>query len=96
MGNDISGGKVTPTLEVLYTPPRVDDIKTSLTELELYPACAVTRASVDSVLLPAFSGEPVRENETEAPLVPSPAPPVEPSGPIALPRPLQIAYHCHR
>lgn len=40
MGNDVAGGKVTPTLEVLYTPLRVDDGKISQTELELYPACA--------------------------------------------------------
>lgn len=34
MGNNIAGGKVTPTLEVLYTPPQVVDGKTSQTDLQ--------------------------------------------------------------
>lgn len=89
MGNDIAGGKVTPALEVLYTPLRIDDGKPSPTELELYPACAVTRAQArknvvedvplsDSVLMSVFSEEPVPSAETEASPVPSPASPAEP------------------
>lgn len=71
-------------LEVLYTPLRADDGKTS--DLQLYPACAVTCAQArenatddvtlsDSVLMLVFTEEAVPKRDTVAPPVPSPAPP---------------------
>ncbi len=77
MGNDIAGSKVTPTLEVLYSPQtgKVIQIE-SQTNSDLYLACVITHAQArknvsdevtlsDSVLMPVLSDEAGLENKTE-------------------------------
>ena len=44
MGNDIAGGKVTPTLEVLDQPQCDGNQPSDQTPPNVFPACAVTRA----------------------------------------------------
>lgn len=72
MGNDIAGGRVTPTLEV------VDSLQYSGPggcSSELYPVCAITRAQSrkhadvdlsDSIFVSAISDAPVPNSETQA------------------------------
>ncbi|XP_023180999.1 uncharacterized protein LOC111605866 [Xiphophorus maculatus] len=64
MGNDIAGGLVLPSLEVLDNP--LDQITPDSSDPGLYPACVVTRAQArkdrdisisDSVLMSPFSSE---------------------------------------
>lgn len=61
MGNNIAGGKVTPALEVLDSPQRMEDGNADLTPPNLFPACVVTRAQARksndvplTVLMPFF------------------------------------------
>ncbi|XP_045902251.1 uncharacterized protein LOC123969168 [Micropterus dolomieu] len=71
LGNDIAGGKVTPTLEVLDSP-LCGKFPTDNLSSSVFPACVLTRARTrllqdecdssdvslnDSVLMPMFSGE---------------------------------------
>ncbi|XP_019206813.1 uncharacterized protein LOC109196820 [Oreochromis niloticus] len=65
LGNDIAGGLVRPSLEVLDKPLSSDALDISVTP-KLYPACVVTRAQArkdgdvtlaDSVLMTSFSEE---------------------------------------
>ena len=70
MGNDIAGGRVTPSLEVLDSIP-LTGVPEGVTESppipNVYPACVITRAQAaklsdvvdlsDSILGPAFRGE---------------------------------------
>ncbi|KAL4006226.1 NLR family CARD domain-containing protein 3 [Sarotherodon galilaeus] len=67
LGNDIAGGLVRPSLEVLDKPLSSDAPEISVTP-KLYPACVVTRAQArkdgdvtltDSVLMTSFSEEGV-------------------------------------
>ncbi|XP_027141960.1 uncharacterized protein LOC113747241 [Larimichthys crocea] len=77
LGNDIAGGKVIPTLEVLASPQSVQ-IHDEM-ESEIFPSCAITRAQArkldefslsDSVIMSAFSEEnasPVAEKAPASP-----------------------------
>lgn len=74
MGNDIAGGKVIPSLEVLDSPQRTDTCEVNSQKSDLYPACVITRSQAlqcddialsDSVLMPVFSGEGELEKEWE-------------------------------
>ncbi|CAI5661889.1 unnamed protein product [Oreochromis niloticus] len=65
LGNDIAGGLVRPSLEVLDKPLSCDAPDISVTP-KLYPACVVTRAQArkdgnvtlaDSMLMTSFSEE---------------------------------------
>lgn len=83
MGNDIAGGKVTPTLEVL-DQPQCDGIQTSCqTPPNVFPACAVTRARSresnpddhevslsDSLFVSVFSDDKEKKKEAESSLLP--------------------------
>ncbi|KAI3355662.1 hypothetical protein L3Q82_004257 [Scortum barcoo] len=72
MGNDIAGGKVTPILEILDTPPKYPAITESTNaQNTLFPSCVITRAQArkqdeinlaDSILMPVFSGDPDPES----------------------------------
>ena len=44
MGNDIAGGKVTPSLEVLNAPQRTESAEVNLGNPGRYSACVITRA----------------------------------------------------
>ena len=44
MGNDIAGGKVTPSLEVLNAPQRIESEKVNQGKAGRYSACVITRA----------------------------------------------------
>ena len=83
MGNNIAGGKVTPTLEVL-DQPQCDGIQASdQTPPNVFPACAVTRARFheispgdrevslsDSLFLSVFSSDKEEKKEAENFLLP--------------------------
>lgn len=75
MGNDIAGGKVNPVLEVLESPPLIEDGNVST---ELFPSCAITQSQArkvktadvdvplfDSVLMSALSEESNSGGEPE-------------------------------
>lgn len=70
MGNDIAGGKVTPTLEVANGPPPTDVTQPS----SIFPSCVITRAQArkgedinlsDSILMSAFADDPDRKADTQ-------------------------------
>lgn len=74
LGNDIAGGKVTPSLEVLDTPLPPESSGVGCLRQPLHPACVGTRSQArrndditlsDSFLMPAFSGETMHEAEGE-------------------------------
>lgn len=74
LGNDIAGGKVTPSLEVLDTPLLTWSSESDSPRLHLDPACVVTLSQArrndkviltDSLLLPVFSGETEEEVGSE-------------------------------
>ncbi|XP_038154159.1 uncharacterized protein LOC119791876 [Cyprinodon tularosa] len=78
MGNDIAGGLVLPTLEVLDNPLNQTTQETS--DPGLYPACVVTRAQArkapdiaisDSILMSPFSSEEEATTKSDSiPLIP--------------------------
>lgn len=88
MGNDIAGGKVTPTLEVLDSVQCVESLQVTQPHPNPFPVCVVTHAQacknegnvslLDSVLMSVFSGDTELEEgagkETE--ISPDNAPPV--------------------
>ncbi|XP_059203058.1 uncharacterized protein LOC131982579 isoform X1 [Centropristis striata] len=104
MGNDIAGGKVTPTLEVL-DHPQCDGIHTSdQTPPNVFPACAVTRARSreigpddpevslsDSLFLSVFSDDK-EEKESES-FLPVQAESAEQTPPTGSELPLSGATH---
>lgn len=70
MGNDVAGGKVTPSLEVTYSPQIADPGKCP----ELYPVCALTRAQArkslaidlsDSVFMSTVTDDSQKKAETK-------------------------------
>lgn len=72
MGNDIAGGKVTPTLEIVDVPQPCDP---EVCAAELYPTCLITRAQAhqspdvdlsESFLSSKFSDAPELNPETQA------------------------------
>lgn len=76
MGNDIAGGKVTPTLEVLDVPQHhvSGKVGTTTTNSNLFPSCAVTRSQAkqdntvslsDSFLMSEFTDKAEPENEPQ-------------------------------